>query len=154
MAERTFLIHRYSMSNWDHVSGLRPFIATGPKFKAYTTTQALTEFQWKFKKSFLDDISSLGPHADRLSREVVAELLLREGIVVALWSIDSAQCLPETERWDASIKQVANEIPPDDPLYLSVMELLSGLGEASHFRSYVSEDELTLEPVSVPDELA
>lgn len=154
MAERTFLIHRYSMSNWDQVSGLKPFIAAGPKFRAYTTTQTLTGFQWEFRKSLLDDIGSLGPSADQFGREVIAELLLREGILIAMWSINSGVCRPEAERWKASIEQVAAEIPPLDPISESVRELLSGMSEPSHYRNYVSEDELTLEAVAVPDELA
>lgn len=150
MAERTFLIQRYCPANWSFVKGERPFIATGPRFRDYTTTRTLTEYEWKFRQSFIDDIGSIGSDPSELNREIVAELLLREGIVQALWSVDSPNVLPPERRWRASIEQLAREIPCHSPLNLWVIELLSGMSDPSHFNSYVSEDALRLEPVPIP----
>lgn len=149
MPSDRFLIQRYSGANWDAVKGLAPFVCTGPRFRAYTTTQALTEYEWKFRQVFVDDISSVGENVD-FHREVVAELLLREGIVQALWSVSSEECLPEGDRWSLSIRQVAAEIPKDDPLAVAVVDFLSGLADPGHFRSYVAEDQLELVPCPVP----
>lgn len=152
MSDRTFLIQRYCQENWKQVRGERPFIVTGPQFRAYTTTKALNGYEWEFKQTFIDDIKAAGESHDQLSREIIAELLLREGIVQALWSVDSPNVLAEDDRWRASIEQVAREIPDAGPLPLWVIELLSGMPDPAHIRSYLSDDNLRLEPVPIPSE--
>ncbi len=128
-------------------------MATGPRFRDYTTTRTLTEYEWKFRQSFIDDIGSIGDLASQLDREIMAEFLLREGIVQALWSVSSPDVLPPERRWRASIEQLAREIPAFSPLKLWVIELLSGMPDPSHYNSYVSDDGLKLEPVPVPPDV-
>lgn len=152
MAERTLILHRYCRDNWPQVRGLRPFIAQGPRFKEYTTTKAI-EYEWKFRPVLYDDIMSIGESADQLSREIVAELFLREGIVTALWSTGSPDIISTERRWRESIEQVAREIPNATPLAEWVIEFLSGLSTPNHFTNYLSDDGLALHPVTVPDEV-
>ena len=155
MTERAFIIQRYCSENWPQLRGQRPFIAAGPKFHAYTTNKSKTLGAgegWRFGAAFRSDIASVGDAPDQLSREIIGELLLREGIVQALWQISSIQCLPEEEQWQASIEQVAREIPAVAPLAEWVIEMLSGLTDAAYLRSYVSTDQLELKAVEIPSE--
>lgn len=147
-----FLIERFCRSNWPFIRGERPFLAAGPKFRAYTTTQALTGYEWQFRQPFIDDLKTIGETGDRLSREVAAELLLREGIVQALWAVNGGRTLPEEGRWAASVAQLADEIPAAAPLHSWVIELLSGIAEPSHYRSYLSETGIELVALEPPGE--
>ncbi len=149
MEKRDFLIQRYCSGNWPAVKGKIPFLVSGPRFKAYTTTRALTEYEWKFQQAFLDEIKEV--RDDSVAALVVAELFLREGIVQALWSIDHPDCLPESERWSTSVERLASEFSHGE-LYSSVMEFLSGISEPGYYRTYLSEDSMQLVPVSAPPE--
>jgi hypothetical protein len=93
---------------------------------------------------------SLGLEPNELVRESLAEFLLREGIVSALWNTTSRTCAAQSDRWKKSITQVANEIHAEAPVAKWVIELLSGMSDPSHFHSYLSEDEQVLEAVTVP----
>lgn len=147
-----FLIQKFSTANWPAIRGEVPFVVTGPSFTAYTTTAKLEGYEWKLRPSFIADIVSVGETADELSREVVAELLLREGIVDALWSTNGERPVAPELRWRASIEQVAAEIPSDGPLHLGVIELLSGMGTMAHLQNYLLDTGLVLEPVSPPQD--
>lgn len=148
MSEREFLIQRYAGGNWPYVRGQIPFIATGPAFKQFVVPGSLErygEYRFRTIREIVADIAGPGDW-----RETVAEWLLREGIVEALWSVDVTTCLLPEQRWEASISSLADEIPKSMPLDEAVIELLSGLPSAADHRSYLSEDDLSLEPVVVP----
>jgi len=154
---REFLIQRYCWDVHPQVRGLRPFIATGPNFMAWAVPGSLERFrEWRFRPHIYRTLSSVFPPDEDKppeDRDAVAEVLLTDGVVQALWSVDSAECLPR-DRWlRASIEQVAREIPyikpgsargPYDLAYWTI-EFLSGLSAPAHFREYVSADGLTLE---------
>lgn len=148
MSERTFLIQRYSTANWAEVRGQRPFLATGPSFKDYVVPGSLTKHgEYRFVSAISGALEQAAESP--LWREAVAEWLLREGIVQALWSVDVDTCEPPERRWQLSVEAVAEEIPKSMPVLEGTVELLSGMGDPQYFRSYVSEDELSLEPCLV-----
>src|ERR1700690_3128102 len=104
---RDFLIQRYCAENWPQVRGLAPFIATGPDFAGWTIPNSLSCYrEYRFRKPLREGLLAVRSGANDVAREAIAELLLREGIVSALWSIDSTDVLPESERWAASVRQV------------------------------------------------
>lgn len=153
---RDFLIQRYCLDNHPRVRGLRPFIATGPGFKRWTAHDSIARFgEWRFAPGLREAIEAVFPaattHPAPESRLVIAEFLLKEGIVQALWSVDSAECLPR-DRWlGVSIDEVAAEIPyvvvdGTYDLALWTIEDLCSMPDPSHFREYVSADGLDLEP--------
>ena len=90
--------------------------------------------------------------------EVLAEVLLRDGMVDALWSVDSSSCLPEELRWQCSIATVGRHVigshkSPMPKEFDMAHELQTGLGvlaSPEHYRAYVSDDGLRLESVSIP----
>lgn len=162
---RDFLIQRYCSDSHPQVRGLRPFVATGSRFMEWALAGSLQRLgQWAFRPELYSGLSRAFPPAAPSvpeDRAIVAEFLLQEGIVEALWSVDSPECLPVDLRWKASLEQVTDEIPflradstlgrimggPYD-MALWTIELLSGLSGPEHFRSYVSEDGLILEGFS------
>ena len=102
-----------------------------------------------------------GIHRRHYQHEAASKVLLFEGVVSALWSVDSDECLPPSERWDESVLQVTREMPFRFPPSFSegdgfwetdraVAEYLSGMPSPAMAREYVSEDRLTLEPLVVP----
>ncbi len=149
MTERTFLIQRYASGNWPKIKGQEPFIVTGPRFSSWALPKSLERFnEYRFTPKLKQEIDEvLGELPADLARECAASILLREGIVQALWA-DHRESVPKSERWDLSIKQIAAEIPHGS-IGAEVLELLSGMGSPEHCRSYVSEDEIVLTPVEV-----
>lgn len=156
---RDFLIERYCRDNHPRVRGLRPFVATGPRFLDWALRDSIKRFgEWRFRPNLRESIEAVFPvsvEASPDSRLVVAELLLAEGIVQALWSIDSFECLPIDRRHGVSIDEVASEIPyvVVDGVYdvgLWTIENLSSLPDPAHFREYLSVDELSLESFVLP----
>lgn len=160
---RDFLIQRYCWDNHPRVRGLRPFIATGPRFMEWAAPGSLAKFrEWRFRPELRRTIERVFPTAEDKfpeDRRAIAEVLVVDGIVQALWSVDSRECLPR-ERWlEASIDEVSLEIPYVKPgasngpydLGYWVIETLSGLSAPAHFREYVSVDGLTLEEFVPPD---
>lgn len=146
--ERTFLIQRYATSNWPQVKGDVPFLATGPLFSNYG--YGLERFnEWRFagelERQFQDAYGEFGQDEGRY---YAAWALLDTGIVQALWAGHSP--IPDGERWSVAVDQLAREIPSDTPIGESVIEYLSGLSAPGHFRSYVSEDQISLDAMEVP----
>lgn len=145
-----YLIQKYSVSNWDAVSGRVPFVATGPRFQEFAIPGSLERFG---EHRFVSGLRlAMEAHLGGLQtdwRDVAAEWLLEMGIVQAIWSVDGGECVPEELRWAASVAQVAREIPKGE-VVPAVIDLLSGLGDPAHFRAYVAEDGLTLEPCPSP----
>lgn len=168
MTERTFLIQRYCSDNWPQVRGLRPFIVTGPRFLDWIVPGSLEKKgQYVLRPQVRQILADLFPpgglHQVHYQHQAAAEALLREGILSALWSIDSRECIPEPLRWSESIQQVVRELPFKTAgwagaqelnqfwsIDASVEELLSGMQSPAMARDYVSEDKLTLEPVPIP----
>ncbi len=145
-----YLIQKYSVSNWDAVLGRVPFVVTGPRFYEFTIPRSLERFgEHRFHDSLRSalEVNLGGLQTDW--RDVAAEWLLEMGIVQALWSVDGGECVPPDLRWTASVQGVADEIPKGEVVD-SVFELLSGLGDPGHYRSYVSEDGLALEACPLP----
>ncbi len=149
MTERTFLIQRYATGNWPKIRGEEPFIVTGPNFFQWVLPKSLDRYhQYRFVSKLKQEITEvLAEENEEMARECIASLLLREGIVQALWA-DHRESLAVDARWERSVQQVANEIPRG-PVGEGVIELLSGLGSADHYRSYVSEDQIPLVPVEI-----
>jgi hypothetical protein len=145
--ERTFLIQRYSTSNWPQVKGDAPFFATGPTFMNYA--YGLEKFrEWRFVSALdVQFQGAYGEFAEDEARYYAAWALLDFGIVQALWADHSR--FPPEERWEPAVEQLAAEIPRG-PIGESVIEYLSGLGGAGHFRSYVAEDQIELVPMPCP----
>lgn len=150
---RDFLIQRYCRENHPMVRGLRPFVATGPSFASHAVPGSLVDHrEWRFRPALRTALSLAFPRAVPEDRWAVAEALLADGIVQALWSIDSAECLDRKLWRDASVETVALEIPaprlqvPYD-LVGWTLETLSGMSGPDHFHSYVSDDGLSLEPL-------
>lgn len=168
MVERTFLIQRYCAGNWPQVRGVRPFITSGPHFLDWIVPGSLeSRGQHVLRPAVRRMISNLFPsggmHRMHYQHRAASEALLREGILMALWSIDSRECLSEESRWGESIEQVARELPFKTMHWVggqvehrfrntceSVEELLSGMPGPAMIREYLSEDRLTLVPVLGP----
>ncbi len=157
MTERTFLIQRYASANWPQVKGLRPFIVSGPMFDGWIVPDSLQKtgrhvvrpsIRRTLERAFPE---GTGPRL-QYHHSAMAEVLLREHVLMALWSVDSVDCISLPGRWNESIEQVCREIPfCDDSLSRSVEDLLSGMPSPSMAREYLSEDGLTLEPCPVPE---
>lgn len=147
----SLILQKYTAVNWPMLRGVRPFIAAGPRFIEYTTTKTLTGTEWRFKRAFLDELKHVGESADRLSREVAAELLLRDGILAAIWAENGREALPEELRWNAAIAQLADEITADGSLQSWLIEMLSGVPEASYYPAFFSDTELRFVTGRVPD---
>jgi len=148
MANDRFLIQRYADGNWPMVRGETPFVSTGPRFYEWAIKGSLVRcFEHKFVDSLKRDLDEgLADLEESLAREVAAKLLLSEGIVQALWVSHSP--ISRTDRWEMAVEKVASEIP-HGPVGASVIELLSGMSAPEHFRSYVSEDAIDLEPTDI-----
>lgn len=114
------------------------------------------------RQVLIDAFPPGGIHRREYQHEAAAEVLLREGIVMALWSVTPPDCLPTELRWDEALRQVRRELPfRHAPLPVSiadafweidqsVAEYLSGMPTAGMVREYVSEDGLALEAMRVP----
>jgi hypothetical protein len=148
MANDRFLIQRYAGGNWPTIMGEVPFVATGPKFYDWAIKGSLARcFEHKFIDSLKRDLDEgLAGLEGSLARECAAILLLTEGIVQALWVSHSP--IARTDRWEIAVEKVASEIP-HGPVGEGVIELLSGMSDPNHFRSYVSEDAIDLEPTDI-----
>lgn len=141
MSERTFLIQRYCTGNWPLVRGEYPFLATGPSFQSWG--YGLERYhEWRFVSDLGGQFEAAFGATDE-PRYYAAWALLEVGIVEALWSGHSP--IPEGERWERSVEQLAREIP-SGPIGESVIEYLSGLSSPGHYRSYVAEDQIELVP--------
>jgi len=150
-AIRDFMIERYSPANWNQIKGLSPFIVTGSRFNNWIIPGSLEKYkEYKFKKNLATSLSSISG-SDDFIRDCISEILLREEILQAFWCASSRECLPADRRWLASIKQISDEIG-DGPIIKWTIELLSGMNDLSHLRSYVSDDELILEPSTIPSD--
>lgn len=156
MSERTLLLQRYCGDNWAKIKGEEPFIATGPKFSSWAIPKSLaTHREHRFVSRLKQEIDEvLGDLPSDLARECAASILLREGIVVALWVSKGHQCdrtCSEScakDEWEKSVKQVAREIP-NGPIGENVIYLLSGMSGPETHRAYVSEDSLVLVPGAI-----
>lgn len=170
MAERTFLIQRYCADMHPQVRGQRPFLVTGPGFEQWIVPGSLERkgeyvMRPQVRRTLTEAFPPGGEHQRQYQHEAAAEVLLREGVVMALWSIDSPDCLPPELRWDEAVRQLRRELPfgtaggPADrgtvdgfwEIADSVAELLSGMPSPAMAREYVSEDRLTLEAMAVPE---
>jgi hypothetical protein len=149
MANERFLIQRYAGGNWPQVRGEIPFVSTGPNFYGWAIKGSLTKYsEHKFVSSLKIDIEDgFGRLEEQLARECVAELLLSEGIIQALWAAHSE--VTKADRWQIALSEIASQIPTG-PLGEGVVELLSGLSAPEHFKSYVAEDAIDLEHMEVP----
>lgn len=160
MVERTFLIQRYCSGNWPQIRGIRPFIVSGPSFAEWVIDGSLERLG---RHSLRGDIERTlnrafppgGMHRRCYQHRAASEMLLSEGVLCALWSIDSRECLPVDMRWMESIEQVSRELPFRHPsgnsfweIADSVRELISGMPSPAMAREYVSDDKLTLEPIT------
>jgi hypothetical protein len=169
VAERTFLIQRYCSDMHPHVRGLRPFLVTGPSFTSWIVPGSIDShgqhvLRPQVKRTLIEAFPPGGPHQRAFQHEAAAEVLLREGVIQALWSVDSPECLPEDQRWSESLRQAVRELPlsakgwPEAnrtgdgfwEIAEAVDELLSGMPSPAMAREYVAEDHLRLEPVEPP----
>jgi hypothetical protein len=155
---RILIVQRYAQGNWDSVQGLAPFIATGPSFKAWIIPGSLEKhrehrFRIELKQAMVAVFPKTAIHRDFWHRSTIAEFLLREGIVSALWAVNQPECVPRTERWGDSVTWLAKEIHYSEGQDIVdwTIELLSGMSDPAHFHSYVAEDGVVLEPVAIPE---
>lgn len=148
--ERTFLIQRYAGGNWPQLKGEVPFLATGPSFFKWCFKGSLEKYgEHRFVENFARDFQeAFGDEGEWASRYMTAWALLETGVVQALWMEHSE--IPVENRWEASVTQLAHEIPGSSLLKDDLIEYLSGLSDASHFRTYVAEDHVALVPLLIP----
>lgn len=159
---REFIIQRYATGLWPAVRGLRPFVVTGPSFMSWVIPGSLASAgRWLLRPAALTGISGAFPvgRTHRGDLLVVAEVLLRDGIVDAFWSTDSLHCLPLEQRWDVALDEVAAEVigrfatETADPFHMAA-ELAWGLGTLGgieHVRDLLSDDGLTVERTAIPE---
>jgi len=167
MTGRTFLIQRYCSDMHPHVMGLRPFIVSGPCFDDWVVPGSLGRTgQHLLRRSIRSMLISLFPpggvHQRQYQHAAAAEALLRERVIMALWSTDSPDCLSPNDRWSEAITQVKRELPfrhpisfpPDDGYWeieTAVSEYLSGMPSPAMAREYLIEDQMRLEAMDVPE---
>ncbi len=147
-----FLLQRYCSANWPQVKGRMPFLATGPNFFGWAIKGSLERHgEHRFVQSFKQELDEVyGEMGTEMSRYCAAWALLQTGIVQALWADHSD--VPEVERWGVAVDRLAAEIPNVWSVGEAVVEYLSGLSDPGHFRSYVSEDEIELVQMQVPQD--
>lgn len=156
MPERDFLIERYCSANWVHVLGQRPFIAAGPSFMTWIVPDSLDKLGRHIMRpsirNLLRDIFPVSTAAAReYQQHVIAEVLLREGVLVALWSRMGEQNVSRSIKWQESIDQLVREIPMGMPVHEAIEELLSGMQSPSMVREYLSEDGIALDSAHIPE---
>ena len=161
MSDRTFLIQRYASGNWPQIKGHVPFIASGPGFMAWVDPGSLDRrgchaLRPGIRNMLRSSFPAGSHHQHMYQAQAAAEVLLGEGVLSALWSIDSNECLPPELRWEVSVREVVGCISclaPDlrhVPLHESIAECISGMASPAMHRAYLSEDGLGLEPVAIP----
>ena len=160
-AQREFLIERYCSANWPYIMGQIPFIAAGPSFDDWVVPGSLSRIgRHRLRPDIIEMIARLflptGTHDVVYQHRLLSEVLLREGVLVALWIGDR---VPQEDRWNASIDRVSHELPlwigrPIDrnpyPIEGALDEYLSGMCTVDQVRSYVSEDALELTALDPP----
>jgi len=150
---RDFIIQRYAVGMWPYVLGRRPFIVAGPNFKRWIVPKSIERTgSHHVKDVVLKSISKVCPSgtpSDEASTSV-AELMLRDGIVQAIWSTRQGCCADPAERWERALDETASNIKGSD-VAEAVREFLSGLGTAQMAASYVSEDGISLEAMALPE---
>lgn len=142
---RKFSIYRYNSENKPKVLGSKPFLVAGPNLM-------------KMKNSLERIIRKFFGEGTMEDREVVAEFLLEDRIVSALWSTAMPSCEPLEKRHEIEIQELIKEIGPvpwktttvdNKDLYWDLgratWEYLDGIPTAAMKRSYVSEDGIKLE---------
>lgn len=136
--------------------GLRPFIATGPMFKRWVLPGSLSRLgRWLVRSDLLESVRSAFPvgrtHCD--DRLALAEILLADGIVQALWVNSDGTHLSPESRLASTLDEVAREVVGSfkgelsDSFDMSA-ELSWGLATLpgpEFVRSYVAEDGLSVE---------
>ena len=87
-------------------------------------------------------------------REVVAEYLLEDGLIVALWATSMRTCTPKEQRREIEISELATELGPIPwrthdglcwDLGEAVWEYLDSIATAEMRRRYLAEDGIILE---------
>lgn len=159
---REFIIQRYAHANWPMLRGERPFVATGPRFKQWVIPGSLSRFgRWMVLPEVLGSIRAIFPvgrvHRDDLLD--LADTLMLDGIVQALWSVDSpGYAATATDRYQIALREVVAETMGNmrgdfaDP-FDAATEMAWGLGTLPGpevHRSYTSEDGLRLEAMQLP----
>ncbi len=159
---REFIVHRYASAMWPQVTGMVPFIATGPKFHSFVVHGSLFEHKaYKFKQELQFALEGCFPAKFSEVLEgvyglaTISEFLLREGIVQAFWCHNPKRRFDVADDLQRAINQLALEIPLarnedgniDLPFW--TIETLSGMSGQEFWKSYISEDGLTLEPIAV-----
>ncbi len=153
------IIQRYSVGLWPSIKGEIPFIVTGPNFCQCTWGRRLPPYE-RIGKAFAERLYEAAVEISSLSWDdampIIAELLLREGHVTAIWSSATGACLPEGERWRAAISGLVEETPvryfDRDDVVADVLELLDGMTTRQHYVSLFLVDDVMLEETSVPND--
>lgn len=138
------LIQRYSTGLHPHIRGTVPFIVRGPNANARHVMRKM-----------LDGFDFSG-FVDEEIRLVVAEFMLREGIVQAAWPIELDTCCPPDGRWETAIRQCAQEIPKvsdEWPISLGAWELVDGMSKIEHYTHLLSYDRVVLESMQIPNDI-
>lgn len=152
---REFIIHRYCSAQRPFVSGRRPFIVRGPRFDSWTDRPV----DWYHDPTLRTDVFASLRRAYPVGRFTVddglllAELLLREAIITAVWVTDRPTSLPLGLRPPVSVDQAMREVIHSwDGREISDFDLASELGYClccvdgiDRVREYLSEDQLTIE---------
>lgn len=138
---REFSIYRYNSTNKPRVLGKIPFFAEGPNSR-----RLMPSLRWAFRSHF-------GEGTDD-DKEVVAEYLLEDGLVVALWATSMRTCVAKELRRAIEISELVKELGPipwrsHTGIYWdigdAVWEYLDGLATVEMRRRYVVEDGIILE---------
>lgn len=156
------IVQRYARYLQSVLSGSEPLIVTGPRFKGYACEDAGHRPYWRMLSGFVKELREacrVAASGRRLyAVQDVAELMLSEGIVQALWVVGTPGPTPflppMDERWRLSVEALAVQVPTDyhgpDDLAGDMLELLDGMIGPEYYRTmFGAHDDVCLEPQQI-----
>ena len=109
MLGRTFIIQRYCRDNWPMLMGRFPMITSGPNFTSWSSQG---EREHKLRPSIKRILSASfpspqGEHMRRYQLRAIAEVMLTEKVLDALWVTEPPMGTPrEQDRWQLSLSEI------------------------------------------------
>lgn len=150
------ILLRYPQYLHPVLRGTVPLIVAGPSLPTkFGPLRGLWRLSRSFEAEFRHAIGVLNGEERPAARRIIAEMLLAERLVQALWVTatpsDPDDPLPLEQRWDASIDQLASEVPTDlcgaHDHAADFLEFLDGLCAPSYYPSmFAQHDDIELQP--------
>lgn len=138
---REFSVYRYNDYNKQRVLGKIPFFAQGPNIK-------------KYGKLLAKEIRNVFGEGTKYDKECIAEFLLNEKVIVALWAINMKFSVEKELKRNIEITELAKDFGPvpwssvTSKIYWdlgqAVCEYLETIPSQDMRRNYVSEDGIVL----------